>query len=545
MAVLQTDLILNDKGFTAGIAKAQTALQKMPNASNQATNSLMNLSRVAQDAPYGFIGIANNINPLLESFQRLKATTGTTGGALKALGKELTGPAGIGLAVGVVSSLLVVFGDKLFKTSRAADEAENSAKKLKDAVQGIFQNAAKEAAEVTSLVAVLKTETETRQRKLAALNELKKIQPEIFSGLKLEGNAVAGLDTAYQGYIANLKTVIAVKLKQAQLEQLITKQLQLQGVTLTQSEKGLLDAANAFSEKRLQEARQKGDATGAGIISNILGTREKRQQELNRIQSDIDALFKSLQELSSGIDLKIKEPKGSTVVKDKIVPLLGLGDSDQALFSTIDRIFQQVQDRVNFRLKNLFNKKKGFDITGGSVKEKGLIPDETIKATQEQLQFISQAVSSVLQPAFSGLFDTLEEGGNVIKSFFDGFIDGIKRMIEQLLATAAISGILSLIPGVGAALGFSGNSFGSIFKGMLGFRAAGGPVSGGLPYLVGENAPELFVPSTSGRIVPMNNLGGITGGAMQMVMVTVDGRISGRNLELVTTRQQRYRLGNG
>lgn len=540
MAVLQTDLILNDKGFTQGIAKAQTALQKLPNASNQATNSLMNLSRVAQDAPYGFIGIANNINPLLESFQRLKATTGTTGGALKALGKELTGPAGIGLAVGVVSSLLVVFGDKLFKTSRAADEAENSAKKLKDAVQGIFQNAAKEAAEVTSLVAVLKTETETRQRKLAALNELKKIQPEIFSGLKLEGNAVAGLDTAYQGYIANLKTVIAVKLKQAQLEQLITKQLQLQGVTLTQSEKGLLDAANAFSEKRLQEARQKGDATGAGIISNILGTREKRQQELNRIQSDIDALFKSLQELSSGIDLKIKEPKGSTVVKDKIVPLLGLGDSDQALFSTIDRIFQQVQDRVNFKLKNLFNQKKGFDITGGSVKEKGLIPDDTIKYTQEQLQFISQAVSSVLQPAFSGLFDTLEEGGNVIKSFFDGFIDGIKRMIEQLLATAAISGILALI---------TGGSFNSIFSGAIGLspkkRAAGGPVSGGLPYLVGENAPELFVPSTSGRIVPMNNLGGITGGAMQMVMVTVDGRISGRNLELVTTRQQRYRLGNG
>ena len=36
--------------------------------SNEATASLINLSRVAQDAPYGFIGIANNINPLLESF---------------------------------------------------------------------------------------------------------------------------------------------------------------------------------------------------------------------------------------------------------------------------------------------------------------------------------------------------------------------------------------------------------------------------------------------------------------------------------------------
>ena len=44
-------------------------MQKIGPVSNQATNALTNLSRVAQDAPYGFIGIANNLNPLLESFQ--------------------------------------------------------------------------------------------------------------------------------------------------------------------------------------------------------------------------------------------------------------------------------------------------------------------------------------------------------------------------------------------------------------------------------------------------------------------------------------------
>jgi hypothetical protein len=40
-------------------------------------------------------------------------------------------------------------------------------------------------------------------------------------------------------------------------------------------------------------------------------------------------------------------------------------------------------------------------------------------------------------------------------------------------------------------------------------RAAGGPVYSGLPYIVGELGPELFVPGTSGRIVPNGgNLGG-------------------------------------
>jgi TP901 family phage tail tape measure protein len=41
-------------------------------------------------------------------------------------------------------------------------------------------------------------------------------------------------------------------------------------------------------------------------------------------------------------------------------------------------------------------------------------------------------------------------------------------------------------------------------------RAIGGPVSGGSPYIVGEMGPELFVPGSSGTIVPNNKMGGNT-----------------------------------
>jgi hypothetical protein len=114
-----------------------TAFQRLPNTSNQATNALTNLSRVAQDAPYGFIGIANNLNPLLESFQRLKVDAGSTSGALKAMGAGLMGPAGIGLALGAVSSIIVAFGPKIadfIKGTNKASEAEDKfATSLKDA----------------------------------------------------------------------------------------------------------------------------------------------------------------------------------------------------------------------------------------------------------------------------------------------------------------------------------------------------------------------------------------------------------------------------
>lgn len=50
------------------------------------------------------------------------------------------------------------------------------------------------------------------------------------------------------------------------------------------------------------------------------------------------------------------------------------------------------------------------------------------------------------------------------------------------------------------------------FDGFLnpsgGGKAIGGPVKSGTPYLVGERGPELFMPSTSGNIIPNNRIGG-------------------------------------
>jgi len=51
----------------------------------------------------------------------------------------------------------------------------------------------------------------------------------------------------------------------------------------------------------------------------------------------------------------------------------------------------------------------------------------------------------------------------------------------------------------------------SILTGRFGKRAAGGPVSAGSSYLVGERGPEMFVPRTSGSIYP-NDAMGIGGG---------------------------------
>ena len=278
-------------------------------ASNTAGQSLTNLGRIAQDAPFGFIGIQNNINPLLESFQRLKVETGSTGGALKALAGSLIGAGGIGLAVSVATGLLTVLAQQgFFTTEKAADSAAEANKKYKESLEGIFTDVAKEVTQVNTLIAVLNSETETRQRKLAALKELRQISPEIFNGLKLEEGAVIGLDNAYQNYIKNIKTVIAVKQKQAQIEAIIAKILKLEGAEQTNQAKAL--------DKSAKEIR---NLVGQGINQSQLFTTTIKelsdQKELRLLNRDLESFVSQLTELSSGVKLKIdpdKEVKKTT-----------------------------------------------------------------------------------------------------------------------------------------------------------------------------------------------------------------------------------------
>jgi len=108
-----------------------------------------------------------------------------------------------------------------------------------------------------------------------------------------------------------------------------------------------------------------------------------------------------------------------------------------------------------------------------------------------------------------------------IIAFIDGLIGKVQEAIgtiEQLAAglgayqgaadnAATVGNLVSSGQvSVGDVISATANAIGS----ELGIgRAAGGPVSAGGSYIVGEMGPELFVPRRSGRIVPN---GGSVGG---------------------------------
>jgi hypothetical protein len=102
--------------------------------------AVVNFNRVVQDAPFGILGVANNIEPLLLSFQSLKKEAGSTGRALKQLIKgAFTGPGALITVFSVVSSLAIVFSRRSRDTGKAGEEASEGISKQAEALREVAQ----------------------------------------------------------------------------------------------------------------------------------------------------------------------------------------------------------------------------------------------------------------------------------------------------------------------------------------------------------------------------------------------------------------------
>ncbi len=118
-----------------------------------------------------------------------------------------------------------------------------------------------------------------------------------------------------------------------------------------------------------------------------------------------------------------------------------------------------------------------------------------------------------MRGTFDGtLVDGFQKAGNVLER---GLLSAIRRgslgfddlkrtalqTMNEIAANALQSGISNLFGGKSA-----GGGVGSLLQGAVGAllglpgRATGGPVSPGRAYLVGERGPEVFIPTSSGRV---------------------------------------------
>ena len=210
-----------------------------------------------------------------------------------------------------------------------------------------------------------------------------------------------------------------------------------------------------------------------------------------------------------------------------------------------DIIEKTINQRIEERLKNIDKEIEKMDLILEHGTQEGTIQAEISEIvaevlkkeesiTEEQRKQIENKVRdksetterfNLLQRE-NAIYDQI---GVTIK---DGLVEGINAAIDgtktlgevasnvfKKISNALLNyGIeLALMGMTGGTSGFFGKAFG------YSKRAAGGPVTGGTPYVVGEKGPELFVPGSSGNIVPNHEMGGAN------IVVNVDA--SGSEVE--------------
>lgn len=107
-----TDTTTKLNGLKNSVGSSATAFNNHSKATANGGNTLMQFSRIAQDAPFGLMGIGNNLTATAEAFTHLSKTSGGAGNALKAVGASLLGPGGILLAISLVTTGLTVMSQK-------------------------------------------------------------------------------------------------------------------------------------------------------------------------------------------------------------------------------------------------------------------------------------------------------------------------------------------------------------------------------------------------------------------------------------------------
>jgi hypothetical protein len=120
------------------------------------------------------------------------------------------------------------------------------------------------------------------------------------------------------------------------------------------------------------------------------------------------------------------------------------------------------------------------------------------------LETMRRSLDTSLLDGFGRAGNVLENGLlSALRRGSLGF-DDLKRVafraLDEIASHALQSGMANLFGGSGS--GGLGGIIGQSLGALLGLpgRATGGPVSPGRAYLVGENGPEVFLPTASGRI---------------------------------------------
>lgn len=446
------------------------AFRQIPATSGAATNALSNLSRVAQDAPYGFIGIANNLNPLLESFQRLKVEAGSTSGALKSMASGLMGPAGIGLALGAVSSLIVAFGPKIANFIKGIDAAKEAEDKFAESLNKAKASASESGLKLQAYINLADDVTLADNKRANALkfviSELSKVNASYAATIKTT-------DQARQAVELYTQALIAQAITSRYVDEIADKTIKL-----ADANKRAIAAAEEYNKtversKTMTNGYVDASVAQASSISKAKSNYVEAAQEAVNLNNSIQSLNQSLMDTIRGA---ATNPFNNVTNGAK-----QLGSVAEKTSQSVEKLGKQARV-IKVGMATVVEQPNVTPTAGTPTRLPNDVPvwastqvaEAEYAAIQRQKEFNAQLaltrdITNTLAPAFDNVISAMvmgEDIGKALEQSFKQIVVQLISMIAQALLfktiLAAITGGTSEIAGAASGLGGGMGGLGSI-----------------------------------------------------------------------------------
>ena len=512
---------------------------KLGKPMGDASQSLINFSRIAQDAPYGIMGIANNLNPMVESFQRLAKTEGGTKKALQAMVAGLAGPAGVGVAIGIVSSLAVTFSKEIKEFFKGpTGELEEFRKKLKEVADDIYKLIGGEQSKRTKgilLAEIIVGGNKTQQEE--ALKQLK----SLYSSSAAIQNAKLGQDKAYYQTLVNQAAIqsSATAKEKNNIEQLnIANAAQIENEKKRNAELKKITSekieGTGFATRLVSVAEQKKaindayDILGDNIKKNIATLEFDTLQQLktitltptaDKVKKDGDKTIDALKEYSANLKYELAKQmmdieKYKKIFKDKgfdnaLILTYGdkgeIADRKTKMGEERKRVTGKDNSLGDFLTRDASGRMKGFKMESDRI-------DELNKSYESFAKQLSGSVVNALQ----GVYDAMQKGDSFGKAFLDMLGKITEQLVAMVIQTLIFRAIMAALTGGGSEVAVAASnvagSAGRIL--MIPKYAEGGIVNKPHIGMVGEAGPEAIIPLSklSGFLNTSFNAGAMSGG---------------------------------
>ena len=259
-------------------------------------------------------------------------------------------------------------------------------------------------------------------------------------------------------------------------------------------------------EKQLLQAQDlsKEYARQAAIQFQMLSAKEA-ETHLTKNQKDyvseINKVLTEMQKALDNVDKKIATTDPSTAAGQAVIK--ALKEQKQQIIDTAETYVQKTEDEVlaTQKLQQSFS-------YGWQKAYEQYVENSNNAAMQAQEMF--NAITNSMTNALEKFVET----GKL------NFGDLAKSILADMLKIELRAQEMKLFQAIGSSIGGSMEEGGMLsgIGSLFGF-ADGGQPPVGVPSIVGENGPELFVPQTAGTVVPNNKLADVMGGSNQPSVV--------------------------